>query len=293
MQGQVKQKKKGSALDHLLTVAIIIGFIVMGYPLVSQLYYRHISGTIITEFDAGVEELDSTEIDHRIDLAHAYNETLNTGLEDLHDPYTDAEKEAGKAEYARMLEVREQIGNIHIPKILLKAPIYAGTSELVLQKGVGHMEGTSLPVGGNNTHTVLTAHRGLPTARLFTDLDQLEVGDRFYIKNIQEIMAYQIDAIKVIEPHDYTDLMVVPGHEYVTLLTCTPYMVNSHRLILRGHRIPYIEAQEEKDVKENNTGTMYKYLFYITLTILIFVLFSQEKSKKKDRQKKPDTTSDA
>ncbi|NLN96945.1 MAG: class C sortase [Eubacteriaceae bacterium] len=289
MQRQSKQKKKGSALDHLLTVAIVIGLIVMGYPLVSQLYYRHISATIVTEFDAGVEELDLVEIDHRIDLAHAYNETLNTGLEDLHDPYTEEEKEAGKAEYARMLEVREQIGHIHIPKILLKAPIYAGTSELVLQKGVGHMEGTSLPVGGNNTHTVLTAHRGLPTARLFTDLNRLEVGDRFYIKNIQETLAYQIAEIQVIEPHDYTDLMTVPGHDYATLLTCTPYMINSHRLVLRGHRIPYIEAQEEKDIKENNTSTMYKYLFYITLAILIFVLFSQEKSKRKERKEKRDS----
>ncbi len=281
---QDQEKKKGKVIDRLLTVAMVIGFIVMGYPLVSQLYYRYVSSTVITAFDTGAEALDTAEIDRRMALALAYNETLNTGIGDLHDPYTEEEKEAGKAEYARMLEVREQIGNIHIPKILLKAPIYAGTSEPVLQKGVGHLEGTTLPVGGNNTHAVLTAHRGLPAARLFTDLDKLAIGDRFYIKNIRETMAYQVDEIKVIEPDDYTPLTVVPGHDYVTLLTCTPYMINSHRLIVRGHRIPYVEAQEEKDIKDNNTGAAYKYLFYITLAILIFVLFSQETSKRKERQ---------
>ena len=141
-----------------------------------------------------------------------------------------------------MLEVREMIGHIEIPKIGQDLPVYAGTSEEVLQKGVGHLEGTSLPVGGNSTHSVLTAHSGLPEATLFTELRKLEIGDKFYIHNIKEILAYQVDQIKVVEPTDFNDLLIDPGHDYVTLLTCTPLMINTHRLLVRGHRVEYVQA---------------------------------------------------
>lgn len=163
-------------------------------------------------------------------------------------------------------------------------PVYAGTVEDVLQKGVGHLEGTSLPVGGNNTHSVLTAHRGLPDKKLFRELDKLQVGDRFYFHNIGETLAYQVDHVEIIEPTDFEKLLVAPGHDYMTLLTCHPYMINSHRLIVRGHRIPYVEAQEEKDLKENQTSKMYQYLFYATLAVLILVLINDYR-KEKERKK--------
>lgn len=281
-----KKRKKLTLGNVILTLVFIVGFLVMIYPLISQLYYYRTSAHITSEFEQGVEELDTAEIDHRIEMAHAFNETLHTTTEGLHDPYSEEEKQQGRAEYARMLEVKEQIGNVRIPKIMLKAPIYAGTTEEVLQKGIGHLEGTSLPVGGNSTHTVITGHRGLPSARLFTDLDKVEVGDRFYIKNIKETLAYQVEHIQVIEPHEFEHLTIVPGHDYATLLTCTPYMINSHRLIIRGHRVPYIEAQEEKDIKDNEAAFMYKYLFFGTLAVLVLVLLRQFRQYLRERKEK-------
>ncbi len=172
-----------------------------------------------------------------------------------------------------MLEIHEKIGHVQIPKIKVDIPMYAGTAEVVLQKGIGHLEGTSLPVGGNSTHSVLTAHRGLPNARLFSELDQLKVGDKFYIHNIGGTLAYQVDQVKVIEPSDFSDLLVVPGHDYVTLLTCTPYMINSHRLLVRGHQVDYVAEVEERLIAENESAYYYKYAFFITLGILLFILF--------------------
>ena len=195
-----------------------------------------------------------------------------TGNITLEDPYTQEEKEAGLAEYARMLEVNEQMGHVQIPKIGLDAPIYAGTSETVLQKGIGHMEGTSLPVGGESTHSVITGHRGLPSAELFTELDELEIGDKFYIKYIGGTLAYEVDQIKVVEPTDFSQITIEEGQDYLTLLTCTPYMVNSHRLLVRGHRTEYVEAIQEKEIRENQLGGNYQELFFIAAAGLVVVL---------------------
>ncbi|MFV1433800.1 class C sortase SrtC1, partial [Klebsiella pneumoniae] len=140
----------------------------------------------------------------------------------LKDPYSAEQKQAGVVEYARMLEVKEQIGHVIIPRINQDIPIYAGSAEENLQRGVGHLEGTSLPVGGESTHAVLTAHRGLPTAKLFTNLVKVTVGDRFYIEHIGGKIAYQVDQIKVIAPDQLEDLYVIQGEDHVTLLTCTP-----------------------------------------------------------------------
>ena len=141
------------------------------------------------------------------------------------------------------------------------------------KQGIGHLEGTSLPVGGNSTHSVLTAHRGLPNARLFSQLDQMVVGDKFYIHYIGGTLAYQVDQILVIEPTDFSELLVVPGHDYVTLLTCTPYMINSHRLLVRGHQVDYVPEVEERLIAENKAAYFYKYAFFGTLAVLVFVLF--------------------
>lgn len=285
----IKKKKKGKLGGFLLIIIFLIGMIVMAYPWISQWYYSGQSSVVIDQFETEKSKIDKSEIEERINLAHAYNETLNSAS--LEDPYSEEEKEAGVKEYARMLEVKEQIGHVKIPRLVLDLPIYAGTTEEILQKGVGHLEGTSLPVGGNNTHTVITAHRGLPTARLFTDLDKLQIGDKFYIYNIGETLAYQVDQILIIEPSEFDDLLVVPGHDYATLLTCTPYMINSHRLIVRGHRVPYVEAVEERAMEEYRATQMYKYLFYVTLAILVIVLLiilfkslSNKKNKKHNKK---------
>ncbi|OUL10424.1 class C sortase [Sedimentibacter sp. SX930] len=251
-----------------------VGLGIFAYPIVSNYLYERAADSVNNDFDSSVAKITDSEVDERLKLAEAYNALLSGDSDSaaLADPYTQEQMDAGLQEYARMLEVGEQIGHVVIPKLALDVPIYAGTSEAVLQKGIGHMEGTSLPIGGNNTHAVLTGHRGLPEAELFTELDELEIGDKFYIKYIGGTLAYQVDQIKVVEPTDLSELSVVQGHDYLTLLTCTPYMVNSHRLLVRAHRIEYVEAVEENEIKESQTNYLYRNLFYATLAVLIIVL---------------------
>lgn len=219
-------------------------------------------------------------------LAFAFNDSLNNVVKE--DPYSAEMKKKGRAEYARMLEVHEKIGHVQIPTIDVDIPIYAGTSEDVLQIGAGHLEGTSLPVGGNSTHSVITAHSGLPEAKLFSDLQKVKIGDKFYVHNIKEILAYQVDQIDVIDPSDFSKLLVVPGHDYVTLLTCTPIMINTHRLLVRGHRVEYVPEVEERIIAENKTSFTYRYLFYASLILiiilLIIVVYLRNKKKKAEKE---------
>lgn len=222
----------------------VVGFAIAIYPIISNRYYTIKNNNHIEAFEKAAEEISQEEINHRIDLAEAYNETLDPSR--LADPYTEREKE-GVANYARMLEVKEQIGFIDIPKIDQKIPVYAGTSEEVLQKACGHLEGTSLPIGGIDTHAVITAHRGLPQVKLFRELDKLKEGDVFYFTNIKETLAYEVDQILTVEPWDFDPVLVVEGKDLMTLLTCTPYMINSHRLLVRGHRVPYVEEVAKDD----------------------------------------------
>ena len=251
-----------------------MGLGIFAYPAISNYIYQKTADTVNNDFDEAVAQIDDNTIQENLNLAHAFNVYLSqaTGNITLEDPYTQEEKEAGLAEYARMLEVNEQMGHVQIPKIGLDAPIYAGTSETVLQKGIGHMEGTSLPVGGESTHSVITGHRGLPSAELFTELDELEIGDKFYIKYIGGTLAYEVDQIKVVEPTDFSQITIEEGQDYLTLLTCTPYMVNSHRLLVRGHRTEYVEAIQEKEIRENQLGGNYQELFFIAAAGLVVVL---------------------
>ena len=264
------KKKPSKKAKWLFRLVFLLGFMVALYPLVSRLYYRIDSNNQVAVFSDGVDELATEEIERRIGLARAYNESLNNVVSE--DPYSEEKKKQGRAEYARMLEVHEMIGHVEIPKINQDLPIYAGTAEEVLQKGVGHLEGTSLPIGGNSTHAVLTAHSGLPEATLFTHLNQLEIGDKFYIHNISETIAYQVDQIKVIDPTNFNDLLIEPGHDYVTLLTCTPIMINTHRLIVRGHRVPYVPAVDEELIRTTKANWIFRILFFIALVLIILLI---------------------
>lgn len=266
-KGKKVNKKKSRWVFRLI---FLLGFLVMVYPLISRLYYRIESNEQVETFSTGAKKLDTKEIDRRINLAKAFNDSLSGKI--ASDPYTRKQQEEGRKEYARMLEVEEIIGTVDIPKINQKLPIYAGTSEDILQKGVGHLEGTSLPIGGNSSHTVLTAHSGLPEATLFTHLNQLEIGDKFYIENIEGIIAYQVDQIKVIEPSNFEDLMISPGHDYATLLTCTPIMINTHRLIVRGHRVPYVPAVDEELIRESRNNWIFRTLFFAALGLILLLI---------------------
>lgn len=281
------KKKKRKRRRWPLVLVFLLGLAILSYPLFSRWYYEQEASSQVADFQQGLSLIGQEEIQERLHLAYAFNESLISSS--LDDPY-GKDHAAGRAEYARMLEVHEKMGHVQIPKINVDIPMYAGTSEEVLQKGIGHLEGTSLPVGGNSTHSVLTAHRGLPNARLFSELDQLVVGDKFYIHYIGGTLAYQVDQILVIEPTDFSELLVVPGHDYITLLTCTPYMVNSHRLIVRGHQVDYVPEVEERLIAENQAAYFYKYAFFATLGVLLFVLFvlfvgwiKKRRAKKKAR----------
>lgn len=278
MKNIKKKKKKKSNLPFIFI--FILGFLILLYPQVSRLYYRVQANNNIGIFDEASAHLDEEEVNRRMELARAYNASLVNDISE--DPYSEDKKEEGKKEYARMLEVHEQIGHINIPRINTDIPVYAGTSEEVLQKGAGHLEGTSLPIGGNNSHTVITAHSGLPTAKLFTDLSKVKMGDKFYFHNLKEVLAYQVDQIKIVEPSNFEDLLIVPGHDYATLLTCTPIMINSHRLLVRGHRVPYEPLEEQKLMKDNKKEMLYKYAFYLgVFVILLLILLNIYFIKKK------------
>lgn len=252
----------------LAGLVFLIGFSIAIYPLISRTYYARLATQEVAQFEEIKKDMTSEEVKRRMALADAYNQILDPS--ELGDPYTDEEKE-GIAEYARMLEIREKIGHVEIPRIKADIPIYAGTSEEVLQKGAGHMEGTSLPIGGIDTHTVITAHRGLPSAKLFTDLDKLEVGDRFYIHNLAGVLAYRVDQIITVEPYDFDPVLVVENKDYATLLTCTPIMINSHRLLVRGERVAYTSPAEERHLSTVGQSVPYKPLFFVTLGLLILL----------------------
>lgn len=274
-------------INYLTTFLVFLGILIIGYPMVSRMYYYNVSQKNIDEFKEGVKKITSEEILQRMSLAKSYNDSLsNINVE---DPYMRKKHEEGKNEYARMLEVQEKIGYIQIPSLDLSLPIYAGTSESVLQKGVGHMEGTSLPIGGESTHCILTAHTGLNTARMFTDIDKLKKGDIFLIENIKETLAYKVDSIQVIEPTDFSQLVIVPKEDYVTLLTCTPYMVNSHRLLVRGVRTEYIKKSVDEQSNKNkpflteNNLIMIATIFFDILILIIYWLILKKSRKEKSK----------
>lgn len=218
-----------------------------------------------------MEAIDPPELkEESVKQAEAYNEALEPNLGWI-DPYSETEREEGVGIYAEMLKVKEKIGIVHIPKINLSLPLYAGTAESILQKGVGHLEGSSLPVGGINTHSVVTAHRGLPEARLFTDLDKMELGDVFSVETMAGELFYKVDEVVVVEPHETDRVKIVEGEDYVTLLTCTPYMINSQRLLVRGTRTdppPADPGEVKKDQEKDFMYYLNTYWYYFLIIIL-------------------------
>ena len=254
--------------------------------MISNWYYRIDANNQVADYKEARELLSKEEIDRRIRLAKIYNDSLGNVV--LKDPYSEEEKEKAFENYAQMLELRTKIGVVTIPSIDVELPIYAGTNEEILQKGVGHLEGTSLPIGGESTHTVLTAHSGLPSARLFTDLQKVKMGEKFYIDNIAGTMAYQVDHIDVIDPSDFSQLLVVPEKDYATLLTCTPIMINTHRLIVRGHRVPYVPEVDEANMKDKggNLGIDKRLIILLIFAIIILGRYFLSKRKKKLAKKR-------
>lgn len=273
-----RKKKKQNKKLYPYVLLFILGILIFIYPFISQIYYNVESNNKIESFTEEAKKIGRQEIDKKIELARAYNNTLDPTK--LADPYTDNEKK-GIAEYARMLEVKEMMGHVEIPKIDVNLPIYAGTFSDVLDKGAGHLEGTSLPVGGDSTHTVITAHRGLSSAVMFRQLDKLEKGDIFLIHNISEVLAYEVDNIQIVEPSNFEPVLVVKDKDYATLLTCDPYVINSHRLLVRGHRVPYVKD----NIVHNNNSNWWKYVVIAVAILLALIILYYRRKKKNDKKK--------
>lgn len=234
----------------------IIGLGIMLYPIISNLYIEYHQGNIIDEYNKTVESMPDDTLEKEREKAEGYNKML-TGNMIITDPFDpEAQKKLEEnSDYYNILNIGNDniIGYIKIPKINVSLPIYHGTSEDVLKRGVGHLQNTSFPIGGEGTHAVLSGHTGLSSAKLFTDLDKLEEGELFFIEVLGEKLAYKIDQIKIVEPSETSDLVIKSGEDYVTLVTCTPYGINSHRLLVRGTRIPYTEDVEKEAKNEENS----------------------------------------
>ena len=223
----------------ILILIFLVGLSVMLYPSVSDAVNRKHQSRAVAGYAEEVEQLSDADYQTNFDAADAYNRQLNTTPNAFYKP----DLVSG---YAQTLDISGTgiMGYITIPKISVELPIYHGTDEGVLQVAAGHLEGSSLPVGGAGTHAVISAHRGLPSAKLFTNLDELEVGDRFTITVLNRVLTYEVDQISIVLPTEIDQLLPTEGMDYVTLMTCTPYGINTHRLLVRGKRVETTESQK-------------------------------------------------
>ena len=285
-------KKKAGNL--VICIIFLAGLSLLLYPFVANQWNNYRQKQLISGYEQVVSEKEAAEgIDYDAERKKAedYNEALLPCV--LPDSFAFAESSGVDPVYMNTLNIAgdEMMGSVEIPKINIKIPIYHTTEEEVLNKGAGHLEGSSLPVGGVNTHAVISAHRGLPSASLFTDLDQMKVGDHFLLHVLDETLCYEVDKISVVKPEDTTALAVEDGQDLVTLLTCTPYGVNTERLLVRGHRVPYVEEEvkEEKTVLSGSSlHTNYLLWVFVGLfvtALFIFVLYLKETKLKRRANK--------
>ena len=230
-----------------LVLAAILFLLSLGltlYPVISNYVNQKYASEIHTTYEEVIEQTDNTELLKARELAVYYNKTITPGST-TEEAYSQEALLAASQDYENQLNIGADgiMGYVEIPKISVNLPIYHGTGNDSLDRGVGHLLGSSLPVGGEDTHCILTGHSGLATQKMFTDLEQLEVTDVFYLNVLGEVLAYQVEQINTVLPHDTSLLGITSGEDYCTLVTCTPYGVNTHRLLVRGTRIPYEEAE--------------------------------------------------
>lgn len=278
------KKKKGGAnakrglnkrlvADIVMIAVLIVGVSALLYPLVSDKLNEIVDQQLISyyqkqasrENEAAMAKIKAEQEAHNKQIA---KEGTNPGT----DPFADERKDEDEPAPSKDYYESHTIGVIRIPKIDVKLPIFDRTTEVFLNKGATLLEGTSYPTGGENTHSVISAHRGLPEAKLFTDLPELTEGDHFYIEINNETLAYEVDQIKEIEPTVTEDLQIEQGQDLVTLLTCTPYMINTHRLLVRGHRIPYVPEMKKELADSDNKRTWEQVLILATAVLAALLL---------------------
>ena len=265
---------KQKILTILAILVFLAGISLLAYPVVSNLLYEKEQEELMEHYDSiAGEKMTTDEQAEELQECRDYNRGLLQGGVLLTDPFDMSQLDPSALPYAGLLNVDEEGGMayLRIPAIDVELMIYHGTEEEVLQKGVGHLQGSSLPVGGAGTHCVLSAHTGLNDKKLFTDLDQLENGDLFYIHVLGEILAYQVDQIRVVLPEETEDLKINTREDYVTLVTCTPYGINTHRLLVRGTRVPYEEEREQSDgaLRKGNWLEQYRLAAFAGLSVVL------------------------
>ncbi len=272
---------KKKLINFVFLLLFLTGFAILTYPTIADQWNTFRQSRLISDYQETISQMEEEDFEEVWAAARAYNQTFsqNSILSDVFG--IDEAEHIEDTEYWQVLNVAGDgvMGYLTIPKINLRLAVYHGTEEQVLQTGVGHMNGTRLPVGGENNHTVLSAHRGLPSAKLFTDIDQLEPGDLFYLHILNEDLAYEVDRIlPMVDKDDYDALeealKIEEGQDQVTLFTCTPYGVNSHRLLVRGHRVPY---SGELDTAPTPVESMVQaiqnyYMLYLLLGLSVTVL---------------------
>lgn len=268
---------------HLLTVILVAGLAagagLLLYPSVANYWNSFHQTRAIMDYNDAVSSMSHEDYDAILDEARDYNKKLGeTGIQ---WNMTDAQKE----EYNRMLKINgtDVMGYVSIPKIHVKLPMYHGTDEAVLQTSIGHLEQTSLPVGGKRSHCSVSGHRGLPSARLFTDLDKLKEGDTWTMNVLNETLTYEADQIRIVEPEDLTNLGITEEKDYCTLITCTPYGINTHRLLIRGHRIPNADGDANLTADAIQIEPMYIAPFLsipILIALLIIMLMTTRRARK-------------
>ena len=274
--------KKGSASTVLLVIIFLAGLSLLLYPTVSNWWNHRNQHSVI---DGYVQSVDALNVEKYAALqaeADAYNQALRSNEFDhkLSDEFL--------ARYKSLLNISSNgvMGYIEIPVINCSLPIYHGTDEAVLQVAIGHLEWTSLPVGGESTHSVVSGHRGLPSAELFTHIDKLDIGDKFYVHVLNKVLEYRVDNIAVVEPSDTSLLQITEGKDYVTLVTCTPYGINSHRLLVRGERVENSRVDAGSQIYVSNeirsVHLMYVIPVVLVLVVLAAAIFLSIESKRKN-----------
>lgn len=268
----------------ILILVFLTGLSLLLYPTVSDWWNSFHQSRAITEYARDIENLDYEAYEKLLSDARAYNE----GLADRNDRFTFAEEDV--REYKSLLDISGTgiMGYIEIPEIKVSLPIYHGTSDAVLSIAVGHIEGSSLPVGGDSTHCVLSGHRGLPSAKLFSNLDKLSEGDTFLIRTLDETLTYEVDQIRIVEPREISGLAIEEGKDYCTLVTCTPYGINTHRLLVRGHRIENTTEAEAVRVTSDALQidpVLVAPIVALPMIILLLILLFVKSGKKKPEER--------
>ena len=278
---------KDKRINIILVLIMVIGVGLMLYPFISNTLHERRQDKIIVESKKAVDGMEDDNIQNMLKEAQEYNERLLNSIT-LSDPFSSMSINQSLEGYYDILNMNEQglMGYIEIPRLNLYETIYHGTSEEVLAKGVGHLSVSSFPVGGSSTHALLSAHTGLPKAELFTNLPEMKEGDIFYIHILNEVLAYEVDQIKIVEPNDTKDIQIVEGEDYVTLITCTPYGLNTHRYLVRGKRVEYTPEvqeiatlQQKEGIKKEQWSDNYisalikGALIAILIIIIIFIIY--------------------